>query len=122
MSFAYLLWFEEISTPLVHRHLARLTAVTLATEAPYTVVAFLAVGRLESLGNETMSVDPTNFLPTPCPTTLVDTHCGGGYHGDAAVTTVINKYVTHCLLHGRVCPALGDSPQILHTTRVQEVG
>ena len=74
MSLADVLRLEEVTTFLVDSHLAGLTAVTLATKTPYSVMANLAVSRLKSLSNKAMSVDPANLLPSPGTTTLVDTH------------------------------------------------
>ena len=87
MSLADLLRFQIIAASLVNCHLTRLTTVTLTTKAPDSVVTFLAVSCLKSLGNKSVSVDPPNFLPPTSTTTLVDSHCRGGYHGEVALTT-----------------------------------
>ena len=74
MSLADVFRFEEVATLLVDSHLAGLTAITLATKTPYSVMAYLTVGRLKSLSNKAMSIDSANLLPSPGATTLVDTH------------------------------------------------
>ena len=75
MSFANLILLEVVAAPLVHCHLTRLTAVALATQAPYTILTLVTECHLESLGYEGVAIDPPNLLPPPGSATMVDTHC-----------------------------------------------
>ena len=75
MSFADLILLEVVAASLVDSHLARLTAVTLATESPNTILTFVAECHLKSLGDKGVAIDPTDLLPPSGSTTLVNTHC-----------------------------------------------